>query len=71
MSISVVGLADGQMIAERPNATPNPAVEICELLPDGTEFKAVWWSYLRQNDVAELVAVHFFDREVDYSRSTC
>ena len=44
------------------HATPNPAVEVRELLPEGTEFKAVW-SYLRQSDVAELVTVHFFDRD--------
>ncbi|MBW8879349.1 MAG: DUF4258 domain-containing protein [Acidobacteria bacterium] len=59
---AVVGLEDGQLIAERPNAIPNPAVEVRELLPDGTEFKAVW-SYLRQSDVAKLVTVHFFDRD--------
>lgn len=59
---AVVGLKDGQLIAERPSATPNPAVEVRELLPDGTEFKAVW-SYLRQSDVAKLVTVHFFDRD--------
>ena len=58
----VVGLEDGQLIAERPGATPNPAVEVREFLPDGTEFKAVW-SYLRQSDVAKLVTVHFFDRD--------
>ena len=38
----VAGLEDDELIAERPDATPNPAVEVRELLPDGTEFKAVW-----------------------------
>jgi hypothetical protein len=57
---AVVGLEDGELMAERPNATPNPLVEVRESLPDGTEFKAVW-SYLRQCDVAKLVTVHFFD----------
>ena len=42
--------------------TPNPAVEVREPLPDGTEFKAVW-SHLRQSGVAKLVTVHFFDRD--------
>jgi hypothetical protein len=56
----VAGLEDGALIAERPDATPNPAIEVCESLPDGTEFKAVW-SHLRQSDVAKLVTVHFFD----------
>ena len=57
----VAGLDDGELIAERPDATPNPAVEVRESLPDGTEFKAVW-SHLRQSGVAKLVTVHFFDR---------
>ena len=41
----VAGLEDGELIAERPDATPNPAVEVRESLPDGTEFKAVWSSW--------------------------
>jgi hypothetical protein len=58
---AVAGLADGELLAERPNATPNPAVEVRETLPDGTEFKAVW-SLLPESGVAKLVTVHFFDR---------
>jgi hypothetical protein len=58
---AVAGLEDGELIAERPGATPNPTVEVRESLPDGTEFKAVW-SYLRQSGVAKLVTVHFFDK---------
>jgi hypothetical protein len=58
---AVTGLEDGELIAERPDATPNPTVEVREMLPDGTEFKAVW-SHLRQSGVAKLVTVHFFDR---------
>jgi len=58
----VAGLEDGELIAEQPNALPNPAVEVREALPDGTEFKAVW-SHLRQSGVAKLVTVHFFDKE--------
>jgi len=46
----------------RPDAEPNPAIEVRTCLPDGTEFKAVW-SLLRQSDVAKLVTVHFFDQE--------
>ena len=52
---------DGELIAERPHAAPNPAVEVRESLPDGTDFKAVW-SHLRQSGVAKLVTVHYFDR---------
>ncbi len=31
------------------------------MLPDGTDFKAVW-SYMAQAGVAKLVTVHFFNR---------
>ncbi len=47
---AVVGLDDGGLIVERQDAIPNPAVEVREVLPDGTEFKAVW-SHLRQSGV--------------------
>jgi hypothetical protein len=57
---AVVGLIDGELIIERADAEPNPAVEVKEVLPDGTEFKAVW-SHLRRSGVAKLVTVHFFD----------
>lgn len=57
---AVAGLAEGKLLAERPQAQPNPAVEVMETLPDGTDFKAVW-SYLKQSGVAKLVTVHFFD----------
>ena len=57
----VAGLRGGVLIAEWPDASPNPTVEVRESLPDGTEFKAVW-SLLRQSGVAKLVTVHFFDR---------
>ena len=58
---AAAGMEDAELILERPDATPTPAVEVREWLPDGTEFKAVW-SYLRQSGVAKLVTVHFFDR---------
>jgi hypothetical protein len=32
---------DGELVVERPTASPNPVVEVRETLPDGTEFKAV------------------------------
>jgi hypothetical protein len=57
----VAGLEDGELIVERPDAQPNPAIEVRECLPDGTEIKAVW-SHLRQSGVAKLVTIHFFDR---------
>ena len=58
---AVVGLEDGELLVERPDACPNPAVEVREVLPDGTEFKAVW-SHLRVSNFAKLVTVHYFDR---------
>lgn len=58
---AVAGVDNGELIAERPHARPNPTVELRESLPDGTEFKAVW-SHLRQSGVAKLVTVHFFER---------
>ena len=57
---AVEGLEDGEPILVRPDADPNPAVEVSELLPDGAQFKAVW-SHLRSANVAKLVTVHFFD----------
>jgi hypothetical protein len=57
----VAGLQNGILILERPEAIPNPIVEVQEMLPDGTEIKAVW-SCLPQSNVAKLVTVHYFDR---------
>ena len=57
----VAAIENGELIAERRESKPNPAVEVRERLPDGTEFKAVW-SHLRESGVAKLVTVHFFDR---------
>ncbi|HYV39107.1 MAG TPA: DUF4258 domain-containing protein [Gemmataceae bacterium] len=57
----VAALEGGDLIAEKPDAQPNPAIEVRESLPDGTEFKAVW-SLLARSGVAKLVTVHFFDR---------
>lgn len=59
---AVVGLADGELLIERSDAEPNPAVEVREMLPDGMEFKAVW-SLLPQSQAAKLVTVHFFDED--------
>ncbi|MBI3866393.1 MAG: DUF4258 domain-containing protein [Planctomycetia bacterium] len=58
---AVAGLDGGDLMGERPDASPNPAIEVREVLPDGTEFKAVW-SILKQSGVAKLVTVHFFDQ---------
>ena len=60
---AVTGLEDGELIVERPGATPNPAIEVRQCLPDGTEYKAVW-SLLQRSGVAKLVTVHYFDEDV-------
>ena len=57
----VVGLEEGKLMEERPDATPNPAIEVLQLLPDGTEVKAVW-SHLWRTGVAKRLTVHFFDK---------
>lgn len=56
----VEGIDGGDLLTERPNDLPNPAVEVRETLADGTEVKAVW-SHIVSIDVAKLVTVHFFD----------
>jgi hypothetical protein len=56
----VDGIERGELIVEHPEALPNPAVEIRQMLADGTEIKAVW-SHMISLDVAKLVTVHFFD----------
>ncbi|HSW00281.1 MAG TPA: DUF4258 domain-containing protein [Sedimentisphaerales bacterium] len=57
---AVSGLEDGKLLLERPDDKPNPAIEVQERLPDGTEFKAVW-SYLSRGEVGKLVTVRSFD----------
>ena len=56
----VDGLAAGELLTERPGAVPNPAIEVDQVLADGTPVKAVW-SRLRSVDVAKLVTEHYYD----------
>jgi hypothetical protein len=56
----VDGIESGRQLSERPDDLPNPAVEVEEVLADGTEVKAVW-SYIVRANLAKLVTVHFFD----------
>jgi len=60
---AVAGLEQGELIKESPKAQPNPKVEVRETLPDGTLCKVIW-SYLRDNNVAKLVTIHFFDEDM-------
>jgi hypothetical protein len=56
----VDGIEAGRLVVERPDALPNPAIEVRQLLASGEEIKAIW-SYLVRADMAKLVTVHFFD----------
>jgi hypothetical protein len=58
----VAGIDEGELILDRPDAEPNPAVEVRESLVDGTEIKAVW-AHLRQADIATFVTVDCFDED--------
>lgn len=39
---AVDGVDDGLLLSVRPDDEPFPSLELREMLPDGTEFKAVW-----------------------------
>ncbi|HZL34242.1 MAG TPA: DUF4258 domain-containing protein [Tepidisphaeraceae bacterium] len=56
----VDGIEHGELLVERPTASPNPAVEVRQWLADGTEIRAVW-SYLASADMAKLVTVYFYE----------
>ncbi|HVJ67000.1 MAG TPA: hypothetical protein VM510_03390 [Caulifigura sp.] len=56
----VDGSIDGEVLIERSENRPHPAVEFECLLPDGTAFKAVW-CLLPQSQVAKLVTVHYLN----------
>ena len=55
------GIAEGEVIREVADARPNGKVEVRQFLSDGTPYMAVW-SWLKEERVAKLVTVHFFDR---------
>jgi hypothetical protein len=56
----VEGLEQGQLIVEHPQAQPNPAIEVRQMLIDGTPVKAVW-SCIESIETAKLVTVHYLD----------
>ena len=57
----VEDVEQAQLLSERSGTTPNPTVELEQMLPDGTSVKAVW-AFIEALDLAKLVTVHFFDR---------
>ncbi|MFM8250840.1 MAG: DUF4258 domain-containing protein, partial [Planctomycetota bacterium] len=58
----VIGLSAGVLLRERPDARPNPAIEVSQTLEDGTKIKVIW-SHLRASGFAKLVTVRYFDEE--------
>jgi len=56
----VDGVEHADVLAAHPDAAPHPAVEVRQLLADGTPIKAVG-SHVISVEVAKLVTVHFFD----------
>jgi hypothetical protein len=57
----VAGMGGAKLIRERPKATPNPAAEFEQILPDGTSVKSVW-AWISAEQIAKRVTVHFFNR---------
>ncbi len=57
----VTGMSDATLLEERPNDRPNPAIEVEQILADGTVVKAVW-SWLPSHKAAKLVTVHYLDQ---------
>ncbi len=56
----VLGLAEAELLRERPRSRPNPSVVVREVLPDGREVEVVW-SWLARSHRAKLVTVFFRD----------
>jgi hypothetical protein len=56
----IVGAESAKLLHERSDKSRNDVVELEQLLPDGTSFKAVW-AWLPINKLAKLVTVHYFD----------
>ncbi len=56
----VDGIETAELLADRPDAQPNPAIETRQSLADGSQIKAVW-SHISSADVAKLVTIHFLN----------
>ena len=54
----VEGISSARLLAERPDAKPNPTVELAQTLADGTPIRVVW-SWLELEKIAKLVTVYF------------
>lgn len=57
----MAGFDEAELVAEYPQAKPNPKVITRQLLPDGSEAVAVW-AYVRSIRCAKLVTLYFEDR---------
>ena len=56
----VAGLADAELVRERPRSQPNPSVVVRQTLADGTRVEVIW-SWLADSRRAKLVTVFFRD----------
>ena len=56
----VAGLAEAELVRERPRSRPNPAVVVRQALSDGSRVEVVW-SWLAESGRAKLVTVFFRD----------
>jgi hypothetical protein len=54
----VSGLADAELVRERPRSKPNPSVVVRQILPDGKEIEAIW-AWLARTGEAKLITVYF------------
>ena len=56
----VAGLADAELVRERPKSKPNPSVVVRQILEDGTEVEVIW-SWLGETKEAKLVTVYLVE----------
>lgn len=57
---AVAGLGGARLLRERPRDRPNPVIEVEQLLADGTPIKAVW-AWMKADEAAKLLTVHYLD----------
>jgi hypothetical protein len=56
----VAGLAEAELVRERPRSRPHPSVVVRQTLPDGLEVEVIW-AWLSDSRRAKLVTVFFRD----------
>ena len=56
----VAGLAEAELVRERPRSKPNPSVVVRQVLEDGTEVEVIW-SWISATNQAKLVTVYLVE----------